>query len=71
MKPLTVDELYEYHVKKIVSEVCEGKISRFDNGDQLESFLADHRRDLAEAVLNDITEYFGWDEVLKMIQEAK
>lgn len=62
----TVEETFDYHAKNIVAKALWNKTAQdFKDANELEDYLSSHRKDLADAFLEDVQEWMGLDELLK------
>jgi hypothetical protein len=61
----TIEETFEYHVKSIIKKALWNKsVADFKNEEELDSYLSSHRKDLADAFLDDVQEWMGLGELL-------
>lgn len=72
MKFHTIEAEYEYRITNIVNKLFHDLPVRIqlsiNDGETLESMLDDNKEKLAEALLDDIQEWMGFDELLKQVK---
>lgn len=68
----TIEETFEYHVKNIVKKALWNKsIADFKDSEELESYLSSHRKDLADAFLDDVEEWMGLNDLLSEMKREQ
>lgn len=68
----TIQETFEYHVKEIVRRSIWNKsILDFKSGEELDSYLSSHRKDLADAFLEDVEEWMGLNDLLEEMKKEE
>ena len=72
--PATIDGLYEYRIANIVRGIILGRVKPdsidflVKDGEELERFLDFNKEELAQALLDDIEIWMGFDELLKQVK---
>lgn len=74
MEVHTINELYEYRIANIVRGILLKRVKSIEflvkNGEQLENILELNRLELADAILDDIQEWMGFDELLRQVKDS-
>ena len=69
MNTNTIDETYEYRIKKIIKSAHESQDwNVLASGEELEALLY-RSRDLVNALLDDIGAWMGFDDLLIQLQQ--
>lgn len=71
----TLSELYEYRIANIVQKMLGQRVTDIDwfleNGEALEKFLELNKNELADALLDDIQAWMGFEDLLQRARNPR